>query len=67
MFRETPRLIMMVPELTIITTDLNEVTVEVHHRMMPVILAPKHYERWLTREDTERHPSICDARFRPSP
>ena len=32
---------------TIITTEPNELTVAVHNRM-PVILAPKDYERWLS-------------------
>jgi putative SOS response-associated peptidase YedK len=39
--------------------------VEVHNRMMPVILAPKHYERWLTREDTERPPIDLRRPFPP--
>jgi putative SOS response-associated peptidase YedK len=34
---------------TIITTDPNELTATVHNRM-PVILQPKDYDRWLTRD-----------------
>ena len=39
---------------SIITTDANELTSEVHSRM-PVILHPKDYSRWLER-DSERPP-----------
>jgi putative SOS response-associated peptidase YedK len=38
--------------------------VKVHNRM-PVILAPKHYERWLTCEDTERPPIDLRRPFPP--
>ena len=39
----------------IITTDANEVMAPVHYRM-PVILKPGDYDRWLSREETERPP-----------
>ncbi len=39
----------------IITTDANAVMEPVHNRM-PVILQPKDYDRWLSREETERPP-----------
>jgi putative SOS response-associated peptidase YedK len=39
----------------IITTDPNELTMAVHNRM-PVILEPKDYSRWLSRDETERLP-----------
>lgn len=35
---------------TIITTTPNELTAQVHNRM-PVILAERHYDRWLARDD----------------
>jgi len=40
---------------TIITTDPNELTAKVHNRM-PVILAAKDYDRWLSREESEQPP-----------
>jgi putative SOS response-associated peptidase YedK len=40
---------------TIITTDLNELMVSIHTRM-PVILQPKDYSRWLSREPTDQPP-----------
>jgi putative SOS response-associated peptidase YedK len=40
---------------TVITTEPNEVTAPIHNRM-PVILAPKAYERWLTSADPARPP-----------
>lgn len=40
---------------TIITTGRNELTAKVHNRL-PVILAPKDYERWLTPADPARLP-----------
>ncbi len=39
----------------IITTDPNELAATVHNRM-PVILEPRHYTRWLTRDDEEQPP-----------
>ena len=39
----------------IITTDANEVTAPVHNRM-PMILKPGDYDRWLSRDPTERPP-----------
>jgi putative SOS response-associated peptidase YedK len=39
----------------IITTDPNELTAKVHNRM-PVILKPADYDRWLSRDETERPP-----------
>lgn len=39
----------------IITTDANEAMAPVHNRM-PVILKPSDYDRWLTRDETERPP-----------
>ncbi len=41
---------------TILTTDPNELTAQVHTRM-PVILRPADYNRWLTRSDPE-HPPV---------
>jgi putative SOS response-associated peptidase YedK len=40
---------------TILTTDPNELTAQVHPRM-PVILAPADYDRWLAPTDPERPP-----------
>ncbi len=40
---------------TIITTEPNELTAKLHSRM-PVILAPRDYERWLTPADPARLP-----------
>lgn len=40
---------------TIITTETNELTATIHNRM-PVILALKDYERWLTPGDSARLP-----------
>ena len=40
---------------SIITTEANEVTSAMHDRM-PVILAPRDYERWLSRDETARPP-----------
>ena len=40
---------------TIITTDANEVMAPVHTRM-PVILEPRDYARWLSRDATEQPP-----------
>jgi len=40
---------------TIITTDPNELTAEVHNRM-PVIIHPRDYDRWLERGAVERPP-----------
>jgi putative SOS response-associated peptidase YedK len=40
---------------TIITTDPNELTAQVHTRM-PVILRPSDYDRWLSREVTNQPP-----------
>jgi len=40
---------------SIVTTEANELMSSVHTRM-PVILHPKDYTRWLTREVTERPP-----------
>jgi putative SOS response-associated peptidase YedK len=40
---------------TIITTDPNELTATIHNRM-PVILKPSDYDRWLSRDETERPP-----------
>lgn len=40
---------------TVITTDANELAAPIHDRM-PVILAPKDYERWLAPADPERLP-----------
>jgi putative SOS response-associated peptidase YedK len=40
---------------TIITTDPNELMEPIHSRM-PVILHPKDYDRWLSREATEQPP-----------
>lgn len=40
---------------TIITTDPNELMQPIHTRM-PVILEPKDYTRWLSREQTEQPP-----------
>jgi putative SOS response-associated peptidase YedK len=39
----------------IITTGANEVMAPVHNRM-PVILKPSDYDRWLSRDETERPP-----------
>lgn len=39
----------------IITTDANEVMAPVHNRM-PVILKPSDYDRWLSREESDRPP-----------
>jgi putative SOS response-associated peptidase YedK len=39
----------------IITTDANELMAPVHNRM-PVILDPSQYDRWLSREESERPP-----------
>jgi putative SOS response-associated peptidase YedK len=40
---------------TIITTEPNELTAQVHTRM-PVILRPSDYDRWLSREVTDEPP-----------
>ena len=40
---------------TIITTDPNELMESIHTRM-PVILHPRDYDRWLSREATEQPP-----------
>ncbi len=40
---------------SIITTEANELTLAMHDRM-PVILAPRDYERWLRDEDAGRPP-----------
>ena len=40
---------------SIITTDPNELTATVHNRM-PLIVQPKDYDRWLSREDGEQPP-----------
>jgi putative SOS response-associated peptidase YedK len=40
---------------SIITTDANELVAPVHDRM-PVILKPADYDRWLSRDETERPP-----------
>jgi putative SOS response-associated peptidase YedK len=40
---------------TIITTEPNELTAQVHTRM-PVILRPSDYDRWLSREVTAQPP-----------
>jgi putative SOS response-associated peptidase YedK len=40
---------------TIITTDANELMAMVHDRM-PVILRPNDYDRWLSRDATDRPP-----------
>lgn len=40
---------------SIITTEPNEQTAEVHNRM-PVILHERDYDRWLDRAETERPP-----------
>jgi putative SOS response-associated peptidase YedK len=40
---------------TIITTDPNELMEPIHSRM-PVILQPKDYDRWLSRDATEQPP-----------
>ena len=40
---------------SIITTEPNELTAEVHNRM-PVILHARDYDRWLARGETERPP-----------
>jgi putative SOS response-associated peptidase YedK len=40
---------------TIITTDPNELMESIHTRM-PVILHPKDYDRWLSREETDQPP-----------
>jgi len=39
----------------VITTQPNELTATVHDRM-PVILKPSDYDRWLSRDETERPP-----------
>ena len=39
----------------IVTTDANYLMAPIHNRM-PVILQPKDYDRWLSREETERPP-----------
>jgi len=38
---------------TIITTDANELMASVHNRM-PVILHPSDFDRWLSRDETDR-------------
>lgn len=40
---------------TILTTEANELTAPIHNRM-PVILAPRDYERWLAPSDPARPP-----------
>jgi len=40
---------------TILTTEPNELTAPIHNRM-PVILAPKDYERWMAPADPARLP-----------
>ncbi|MEG9432834.1 SOS response-associated peptidase family protein [Terriglobus sp. ADX1] len=40
---------------TIITTDPNELMEPIHKRM-PVIVHPKDYTRWLSREETDQPP-----------
>ena len=40
---------------TIITTEPNELTAPIHNRM-PVILAPKDYDRWMAPADPARLP-----------
>jgi putative SOS response-associated peptidase YedK len=40
---------------TILTTEANELTASIHNRM-PVILAPRDYERWLAPADPARPP-----------
>ena len=40
---------------TIVTTEVNELMSQVHTRM-PVILHPRDYDRWLSREVTEQPP-----------
>jgi putative SOS response-associated peptidase YedK len=40
---------------TILTTEANELTAAIHNRM-PVILAPRDYERWLTPGDPAQLP-----------
>jgi putative SOS response-associated peptidase YedK len=46
---------MQLDSFAIITTDPNELAATVHNRM-PVILEPRDYNRWLTREDEEQPP-----------
>jgi len=41
---------------TIITTDANELMAPIHTRM-PVILHPRDYDRWLSRDEAERPPT----------
>lgn len=40
---------------TIVTTDANELMAPIHIRM-PVILHPRDYDRWLSRDESERLP-----------
>lgn len=40
---------------TIVTTEANELVAPVHERM-PVILHPRDFDRWLSREEPERPP-----------
>ena len=40
---------------TIVTTEANELTAAIHDRM-PVILAPRDYQRWLAQGDAARPP-----------
>ena len=44
-----------IQSFTIITTDPNPVMEKIHTRM-PVILHPKDFDRWLSREVTEQPP-----------
>jgi putative SOS response-associated peptidase YedK len=49
---------------SIITTDPNELTARVHNRM-PVTLEPRDYDRWLTRDESERPPVDLPHPFPP--
>ena len=45
----------MLETYTIITTEPSELTAPIHNRM-PVILAPKDYERWMSPADPAQLP-----------
>lgn len=51
---------------TIITTESNELTAPIHNRM-PVIVAPKDYERWMAPGDPTRLPIDLFRPFDPDP
>ena len=44
-----------IQSFTIITTDPNELVESIHTRM-PVILHPRNYDRWLSRDATDQPP-----------